>query len=302
MREALRNLPPLHSLRAFEAAARHLHFARAAEELHLDPTAVSHQVRKLEGLLGTALFHRTPRPIRLTQAGEDLYPVLRDALDDIAHAIDELRPESRSSLTVAMTMAFANEWFAPRMTSLREATGIDLIVNADNAPVDLQRGGTDLAIRTQTTPGREGAWTLFREDALIVVAAPSLAASFPSNPALPREISRAPLIEFKWNSPCRTDLGWTEWFRLVDASEPPPRDFVASFSEESHAIQAAVSGVGVALLSETIVARRLADGDLVKVSDLSVPAPPFWFVRPIRRKADVEVERLVQHLLLTAKA
>ncbi|MEP2725019.1 LysR family transcriptional regulator [Roseibium sp.] len=297
----MRKLPPLHSLRAFEAAARHLHFARAAEELHLDPTAVSHQVRKLEGLLGAALFHRTPRPIRLTTAGEDLYPVLRDALDDIAYAIDNLRPEGLSSLTVAMTMAFANEWFAPRMTSLRKATGIDLIVNADNAPVDVQRGGTDLAIRTQTTPGREGAWTLFREDALIVVAAPSLAEAFPSNPAVPGEVWRAPLIEFKWNSPCRTDLGWAEWFRLADASEPP-REFVASFSEESHAIQAAVSGVGVALLSETIVARRLADGDLVKISDLSVPAPPFWFVRPIRRKADVEVERLVQHLLLMAEA
>ena len=86
----MRKLPPLHGLRAFEAAARHLHFTRAAEELHLTPTAISHQVRQLEDILGVELFRRYPRPVKLSPAGEKLFPVLRDSLDRIAAAIEQL--------------------------------------------------------------------------------------------------------------------------------------------------------------------------------------------------------------------
>ncbi|WP_255536578.1 LysR family transcriptional regulator [Pacificimonas pallii] len=282
-------------MRAFEAAARHLHFANAAEELHLDPTAVSHQVRKLESFLGIALFQRSPRPIRLTPAGEKLYPVLRDALDSVADAIVQISPGQRSPLTVSMTLAFANEWFTPRLPSIREATGLDLIVKADNAPVDVERGVTDLAIRSQETPGSYGRWNLFRQDALIAVAAPTLAKSFKTIPAATKDIAKAPLIHFEWASPDRVNLDWKRWFDLAKIKRPI-RPFVASFSEESHAIQAAIAGVGVALLSETLVDLRIARGELIRVSELQIPAPSFWLVMPEPRGESLEVARLIEQL------
>ena len=87
----MRELPPLNALRAFEAAARRGSFKGAAEELHVTPTAISHQIRHLEDLLGCALFYRRPRPVRLSAAGRRLYPVLRDAFDGIAGAVAGIR-------------------------------------------------------------------------------------------------------------------------------------------------------------------------------------------------------------------
>ena len=131
----MRKLPPLTALRAFEAAARLASFKRAAQELSLSPTAISHQVRQLEDRLGLALFERQPRQVVLTEAGRRLYPVLRDGFDAAAATIEALRSAPpRPLLTISTTRAFAARWLVPR---LGDFTAAD--VNAVEQRVGEQR-------------------------------------------------------------------------------------------------------------------------------------------------------------------
>ena len=161
----MRKLPPLHALRAFEAAARHLHFADAAEELGLTPTAISHQVRQLEDILGVPLFHRFPRPVRLTAAGEKLFPVLRQALDQIAGTIDQLSvTTAETPLRLSVTMAFASRWLMARLPRLRAETGLKITVEAADLPADLHASDIDMAIRYAGQPDDRAEWHRLVDD------------------------------------------------------------------------------------------------------------------------------------------
>ena len=237
-------------MRAFEAAARHLNFGKAAIELGLDPTAISHQVRKLEESLGVTLFVRRPRPLRLTEQGEDLYPEIRSALDRMADAVARMRHDHGSAFVISMTMAFAAEWFTPRLSDLKSATGLEISVNADNQVLDLHAAGIDLAIRSQNQAGSNGVWRRLFEDRLIVVGAPELIADT-RIPRDPDELLKLPLIRYSWAQRDRSELDWESWFAQAGGSFKDIT-IAATFSEESHAIQAALSGIGVALLSERI--------------------------------------------------
>ncbi|MGI9376617.1 MAG: LysR substrate-binding domain-containing protein [Tsuneonella suprasediminis] len=272
----MRNLPPLHALRAFEAAARHLHFGRAAEELHLDPTAISHQVRKLEELLDVTLFQRRPRPLQLTEKGAELYPEICGALDRMAAAVASVRKEEPGPLVVSMTMAFAAEWFTPRLAALRAETELDITVHADNRTVDLHGKGIDLAVRSAERPNTDAVWRPLFEDRLIAVAAPMLIEKY-GPPANDTDLLAMPLIQYHWTSSRRDSLGWNQW--LAQAGLKAENMLIAAtFTEESHAVQAALSGLGVALLSERLIAARLQSGELFRIGENALPAPSFWAV------------------------
>src|ERR1700731_620798 len=116
----MRKLPPLGSLRAFEAAARRMSFSDAATELGVTPTAISHQIRLLEDICGQHLFRRRPRPLALTSAGDRLYPVLQQGLDAFAAAIASLSLGGGPSLRVTSPNAFASRWLVPRLPKWRE--------------------------------------------------------------------------------------------------------------------------------------------------------------------------------------
>ncbi|MDF9304581.1 LysR family transcriptional regulator [Tritonibacter mobilis] len=194
----MRRLPPLHALRAFEAAARHLHFARAAAELHLTPTAISHQIRLLEEILGVKLFHRYPRPIRLSAEGAALYPVLREGFDRMADVIAALsEPDARRPLTVSVTVAFASLWLMRRLPALRNEAGLNLKVEADNQPVDLSGGDVDFAVRYARQPGPEGHWLALFEDRLVPLCAPDLLCRHPV--ARDADVLGLPLIAYRWS-------------------------------------------------------------------------------------------------------
>ena len=137
------------ALRAFEAAARHLSFKAAAAELSLTPTAISHQVRALEQILGRPLFRRRPRPLILTEAGTTLFPVVRNGLDAFAEAMTAVRDGiARQRLRVTTTNAFAARWLVPRLPQWRAAhPEIVLEVIGTDAVVDLAPGNADVAIR-----------------------------------------------------------------------------------------------------------------------------------------------------------
>lgn len=290
----MRRLPPLHSLRAFEVAARHLHFGLAAEELNLDPTAISHQIRKLEELLGVQLFHRRPRPLRLTEAGAKLYPKIRGAMDRMAAAVASAQREDPGPLVISMTMGFAAEWFTPRLARLKARTGLDIIVHADNRAVDLSREDIDLAIRSREQTGAEGVWRHLFDDRLIAVAAPKLLERS-GRPDRPKDILGLPLIQYRWRSPDRAALDWKRWFASAGI-EPRNLNIEASFTEESHAIQAAVSGLGVALLSESLIAARIDRGELAKLCDHHPTMPAFWAVHRQGHRRGAELHRLIEHL------
>lgn len=244
-------LPPLSALRAFEAAARLQSFKKAAEELSVTATAISHRIRVLESELGRPLFVRRVRAVDLTPDGQILFAAVRAGFDTISAAVEQVRKPPRTSVTISTTPAFATKWLIPRMTRFQaEHPDIDLRVHASNTPVDLQTGTADLAIRYGSGNDEGAIATLLLEDAFAPVASPSLNVPQGGDPA------QWPLIHFDWHRKLPVDLTWAAWAK---AAGRKPSAFSAGirYSEESHAIQAAVAGHGVALLSVLLVEQEL---------------------------------------------
>ena len=154
----MKKLPPLIELRAFDAAARHLSFKKAAAELGVTPTAISHQIRLLEQYCGRPLFRRRPRPMSLTEPGARLFPVIRDGLEAFATAIAAVkRDRNKQPLRVTTTNAFASRWLVPRLPRWRkEHPNTPLDVIGTDSIVDLNAGDADVAIRYARSSPTDG--------------------------------------------------------------------------------------------------------------------------------------------------
>ncbi|MBB4015495.1 LysR family glycine cleavage system transcriptional activator [Chelatococcus caeni] len=257
-RRSSRRLPPLPALRAFEAAARHLSFKAAAEELAVTPTAVSHHVRQLEDALGLRLFVRRPRRVALTPEGRMLYPVLRDGFDAFAEAIARLRRQRlKPVVTLSATVAFTARWLVPRVAAFHAANpGLDLRLHASDDPVDLLAGTADAAVRYGRAVPAGLVGDLLFEDMFAPVCSPALGLNHP------RELAEHTLIHFEWRRPHRDNPVWERW--LAEAGLPGlvPRAEL-TLSDESQAVQALVAGQGVALAGLVLVADEIAAGRLV---------------------------------------
>lgn len=277
-----RQMPPLTSLRAFEAAARHMSFQAAAAELGVTPTAISHQIRELETACGTALFRRRPRPVALTQAGARLYPVLQESFDAMEAGIEAVREaETRRPLRVTTTNAFAHRWLVPRLPLWRAINpGSALEVIGTDAVVDLHAGEADSAIRyARAAPDNMASREIMR-DTFWPMCSPSLLAAGPV-PVPPAELLRCPLIHMQWQATEPTPPTWTNWAAAARAAGhpglPEPREGDGlSFREELHAIEAVLRGQGVAICSDVLVAHELQVGAIVKASGLSLPGFGFF--------------------------
>lgn len=291
-----RQLPPLASLRAFEAAARHLSFKAAAEELNVTATAISHQVRQLESQLGLRLFERQTRQVALTWPGQRLYPVLRDGLDAFAAAIEALGRPVRPVVTVSATTAFTARWLVPRVPDWQaKHPGIDLRLHASNLPVDLHGGVADLAIRYGRGPYPGLRATPLLDERFVPLASPRLQLREPA------DLARCRLIQMDWTRRDPALPGWRDWLHAaavpgVDA-EAGPR-----FSDEAHAAQAAVAGAGVALLSEVLVQHELAQGLLCIPFGPALPGLAYHLVEPARHSASPALEAARRWLLEAAAA
>lgn len=248
----MRDLPPLSALRAFEAAARHLSFKKAAEELAVTPTAISHQVRQLEEWLGQQLFERHVRRVALTREGRELFPSLREGFDLMIRGIDALRtPPSQEVLTLSSTVAFTSKWLVPRVPAFRAACpGLDLRLHASDDAVDLRAGGVDLAIRYGRGVHAGLRSELLLQDRFAPVCSP-------------RTGGNGPLIHFEWRRVEEATPTWSRWFASAGKKYQAPSGELR-FSDESHAIQAAIAGQGIALVSLVLVAEELASGALVQ--------------------------------------
>ena len=144
-----RPLPPLNALRAFEAAARHLSFKSAAEELNVTPAAVSHQVKALEDLLGVPLFHRMTRALRLTEAGQAALPALTEGFDKLVEAAKRIRAYSDSGvLTISVSPSFGSIWLVPRLERFRRRhPDIEIRIDGTDRLADVASGEVDVALR-----------------------------------------------------------------------------------------------------------------------------------------------------------
>ncbi|WP_338878453.1 LysR substrate-binding domain-containing protein [Achromobacter veterisilvae] len=250
---------PLSGLRVFEAAARLGSFKAAAKELAVTPTAVSHQIRALEAQTGLLLFDRHVRRVSLTDAGTQLYPVLRDGFDAFEATLARLtHRRTRTQVTISATNAFTVKWLVPRMADFRSRhPGIDLQLQASDDLVDLRSTAVDIAIRYGRGPYPGLVTQPLFTDRFAPVANPRLGVESPD------DLARVPLIRFDWKRPQPENPTWDRWFKV--AQRPQPRQASQlRFSDEGHAIQAAVAGHGVALVSLALISEELEAGHLVQ--------------------------------------
>jgi LysR family glycine cleavage system transcriptional activator len=277
----MRRLAPLGALRAFEAAARHMSFKDAAAELGVTPTAISHQVRLLEEVCGRKLFRRRPRPLALTGHGERLFPVLREGFDAFAAATAALAEGAVDPpLRITTPNAFAGRWLVPRLPLWRAAhPGLTLQVVGTNAVLDLGSGEADVALRyARQMPAGLECEEMFRDRFFPMGSPALLAGAGPIERAA--DLLALPLIHFQWARPDPANADWRLWLATARIAEPdlpamPPMPRLV-FSEEQHAIDAAVAGQGVALCSDVVAAADLSDGRLVKAHGLSLPGCGYY--------------------------
>lgn len=280
----LHSLPPLASLRAFEAAARHCSAKLAANELSVTPTAISHQVRQLEESLGVALFIRQPRQLVLTPQGRELQAVLSESFGAMAHAVARLRaPPARQAITLSATPAVAARWLLPRVSTLRALhPKLDLRIHASHDAVALDGVTADIAIRY----GR-GQWPgMVAEKLFDNVFAPACSPTLKLRRRA--DLTRHTLLHF--SAPHSKSPPGT-WFEWQQQAQVPGLDVSAGpvFSDETHTVSAALQGQGVALMSLALIADELRAGNLVQPFGPELPGLPFFLVCQEGRRSEPAV-------------
>ncbi|MCK8483425.1 transcriptional regulator GcvA [Aliiroseovarius sp. S2029] len=252
-------LPPLTALRAFDAAARHMSFQRAAAELNVTPAALSFQIKSLEEHFGAPLFNRLNRAVELTEAGRILAPGAAEGFEALTAAWRAARRSVDTNvLTVTAGPAFTAKWLAPRMFAFSQAhPDIELRVTAGLRMMDLNRDEVDVAIRFGYGDD-EGLYSQPLEpEWLTPVMLPEMARRF----STPQDLVNAPLIHNSSDDFLDPPCDWAAWFRAAGVDGAPRVS--ASFSQSDHALDAALSGAGVALGRRTFVVKYLSDGRLV---------------------------------------
>ncbi len=265
-------LPPMNTLRAFEAAARHLSFTHAAAELHVTQAAVSHQIRTLEEALGVRLFRRLNRAIRLTEEGQQFVSEVRKALSHLATAMEKLAaPDAGGPLTVSVLPSFAAKWLVPRLGRFRERhPEIDVRVSPSIQLTDFQRDDVDLGVRYGK--GKyEGLHSvrLMTED-IFPVCSPKLLSG--------AKALRQP-ADLRHHTLLHDDgyVDWAMWLLVAGVQDIPPTQG-PFFTDSALVLQAAVEGQGVALARGALAADDLAAGRLVKPFDIAIPTEYAYYI------------------------
>jgi len=269
-----RDLPPLNALRFFEAAARHLSFTRAAEELHVTQAAISHQMKALETHLGVRLFRRLPRRLLLTEEGQRLLPVVHDAFDRIAHTARRLAKEGESGpLIVMLRPYFAARWLSPRLSQFWERhPDIDLRLHHSIDPVvDFERERVDMAVRW----GR-GEWPGVEVELLLPVrvtpvCSPKLLRG-PHPLRRPADLRHHTLLHEE-----SYDL-WAKWLAAAGVHDLEARGPI--IDDTNVRTQAAIDGQGVTFGALSLLADDLATGRLVAPFPLTLDDLAYYIVYP----------------------
>lgn len=263
-------LPPLNALKAFEAAARRGGFVTAAEELHVTPAAVSHQVKSLESYLETELFFRQPRGLELTPAGRELLPHLTRGFDHFAKAVASLSGgELRGALRVSAAPSFATLWLVPRLRGfLRAFPEVQIRVLAASRPPDLDAGEVDIRI-----PYGMGDYPGFKvtpllQESIFPVCAPSLLNQTPLRRFA--DLKQHVLLHDIDIGEGEPTMTWKRWLRDAGLADVTPAGNV-EFGDSILLTEAAVQGQGVALGRMSLVRGHLASGRLVRPLKVARP-------------------------------
>jgi LysR family glycine cleavage system transcriptional activator len=268
-------LPPLSSLRVFEAAARHKSFRKAADELNLTASAVSHGIQTLENWLGVELFNREARGLRLTSAGETYAPFVNQALSVLAKATDQL-PGRKATGTLSLSSAptFATKILLPRLERFAaQCPDIRVTIDTSHRLVDLTLDDFDVAIRFSSTEKPASNWTLLAVETLLPVCSPALKKQFGilSDANL---LSRAPLIHLT-----ATSADWSHWFRASGMEVPSSIDGGLRVDTIQMAFDAAKRGLGVVLGRSPLVDDELESGRLVPLAGRPIASGNgYWLV------------------------
>ena len=300
--EHRRRLPPLNALRAFESAARHLNFSRAADELSVTPGAVSQQIQNLEDYVGVALFKRTPKGLLLTDPAQTALPALREAFDRLAEAASMLTAAvDGRRLTVSVAPSFAATWLVPRLGQFEALHPlVDVWLSAGMELVDFNSGEVDLAIRYGT--GRYPGLEVIRlmQETVIAVASPTLLAAQPLE-AL-GDLAQHVLLHDGSPDADESCPDWAMWLAArgvkgVDGARGP------RFNQSSLVIEAAVGGRGVALAKRTLAQADLDAGRLVAPFQIATAVDfAYYVVHPKAKGRLPQVKAFVGWLIAQAQA
>jgi DNA-binding transcriptional LysR family regulator len=256
-----RDLPALDLLKSFEAAARHLSFTRAGQELFLSQSAISRQIQALESQLGVALFHRRVRALLLTEAGQSYYREISEALQKLREATARLsRTQPDGAVTVTTTLTFASFWLVPRLSDFQgKHPEIAVHLAADNAIRDMKKSGLDVSIRyTTRRMAGEGAVKLFGERVLPVCSPALLARQAISGP---EDFAKFTLLHYEDHERRTPWLSWDVWFEVMRLRPVKGRSSLV-FSHYDQLMRAAVDGQGVALGRVPLVEELIRSGKL----------------------------------------
>lgn len=295
----MQNRIPLKAIQAFEAAARLSSFSLAAEELFLTPSAISHQVKYLEDLVGVRLFHRVHRAVVLTDSGRQYAEEISAAFISIEKATREVgRAEKSDILTVHSTPSIAAQWLMPRLARFSALyPDIDVRVNASVDTVDLTTGRVDIDIRYSMRKLQPaGTMVLpFPPETIVPLCAPSLVDG-PHPIRTPEDLCHHTLIH---SEVCL--FGWRDWMRehrkvKLDITRGP------RFDRSFMAISAALDGLGVCLESLLLVQRELESGRLVAPLGLDGPKVQGYTLNLLKSRADLPKIRAFQDWLFAELA
>ncbi len=288
-------LPPLNSLRAFEAGARHLSFTRAAAELNVTQAAVSHQVKLLEDDLGVKLFRRMTRRLALTEAGNRLYPVVGEVFERLSMAIGELRAGSGTpTLTVSLTPSFSSKWLISRLGRFWENhPEVDIRLHHSTALVDFRRDDVDLAVRWGAGTWRGLVSECVLEVELTPICSPALVVG--ERPLRdPAQLADYTLFH-------EDDYGnWTQWLAAAGAANVNPRRGPI-MDDLGVLLEAVAAGRGVALGRLSLIKEDLASGRLVRPFETSLKDVfSYYLVYPSAALERPEVKAFRDFLLAEA--
>ncbi len=260
----MRRLPPLNSLRAFEAAGRHLSFTRAAAELNVTPAAVSQQIKHLEDYFEVLLFRRITRALVLTDAGHRLLPGTSDGLNKLSDAVRSTHLLSETNiLTVSVSPSFGSKWLVPRLETFRQAhPKFDVRVDATDRLVNFERESVDVAVRYGSGVYPDLCSEALLDNFLFPVCSPELISGTHAI-RTPQDLKYHTLLHVEWKSLSESAPVWDSWLRAAGvygvSAEHGPR-----FTNETMGVQAALEGQGVLLASAALVSNDLAKGNLVR--------------------------------------
>lgn len=310
-------LPPLNALRAFEAAARHLSFKRAADELAVTPTAISHQIRGLEDYLGFLLFRRLTRAVELTTEGRAMLPKVREGLECFAAAIERTRRHPAGGrLLVASPPAFASRWLIrqlPGFTRLHPEIQLHMSATLQTidprevasalgfADVDVRDDESEVAIRFG-----HGRYPGCRVDLLFApvytpVCSPRLL--FGLRPLKePADLKHHVLLHDDTIPELMDRPTWAEWLHQAGAEHSVDAGAGMHFSDPSLVLSAAVDAVGVALASKPLVTAEIDAGRLVAPFDIVIRRPQAYFLVTPEAVAERPTVRAFRAWLLTEAA